>query len=488
MDDWLLYLYTALPFVVVLAAAVLAIAGIGVGLVAPRLLVYPYLAVFFLFNSTNYGNLQVFSSAGIYSRGSGLLYFALLLWAMLGIWCCARVAASFGRQKLPETNLAPWFWGWLALLALHVAAALFLGRKPSEALAPSGFSLVVWMAPLISLLMMSFRTREHVIELGRFIMLMGLGRALFGLARWALAGGDPNNVYANMNAVRIKLTFFDINDSMLCAAAFAIAAVNLFQLARAHPSRAWRPLEWATLGATAVCIVLSYRRTAWIGFALACIVIAWRFPLRRRLQLAAIGVPALGAAIAFVAINRLSQTRGAGGGIESMLYDISSRRFGAESQRVLELKYALADFLAHPFTGIGAWGKYSGYERISWQGSADGGSFIHSGVLHIALKAGLPGLILFFGLAWAFVSFTRRALRSLPPELMGVGVAGVAGIVLMLPDFLFGTPIPQLRTTQMIALCMALPYLAHAASRAPQGQAAPLPLQPRAWAGQPGLP
>jgi hypothetical protein len=467
VNEWLIYLYTALPFAVALACASLAVAGIGIGLVAPRLLVYAYLAVFFLFNSANYGNLQVLSSAGIYTRGSGLLYFSLLLWLMLGIWCCALASTGFARDPAPQNTLKPWFWGWFLLLLLHLASALFLGHKPSEALAPGGFANIVWMAPLVSLLLMSFRTRAQVIALGRFIMLMGLGRAVFGLARWAFAGGDPNNVYANMNAVRIELTFFDINDSMLCALAFAIAAVQLFQPAPAQSTPAWRKLEWLTLAATAACIVLSYRRSAWIGFVLACLVIVWRFPWRRRLQLAAAGVPLLGAAIAAVALRRLSQTRGAGAGLESVVYDMQSQRFGAESQRVLELKFALADFLAHPLTGIGAWGRYEGFERISWQGSADGGSFIHSGVLHIALKAGVPGLILFGGLAWAFAVCARRALRELPPDLLGLGTAGVAGVALMLPDFLVGTPIPQVRTTQMIALCLALPYLALAAQRVP---------------------
>ena len=87
------------------------------------------------------------------------------------------------------------------LLLAHDAAPLFLGRKLSEALAPCGFSNIVWMAPLVSLMLLAFRTREQAIELARFIMLAGLGRALFGLGRWAAVGGDPNNVYANMNAI-----------------------------------------------------------------------------------------------------------------------------------------------------------------------------------------------------------------------------------------------------------------------------------------------
>ncbi|MDB5916200.1 MAG: hypothetical protein JWR40_434 [Massilia sp.] len=464
MDELLIYFYTSLPFIVVLALAALAVAGIGLGMVAPRMLVYPYLAIFFLVNSTTYGSLAIVSyGAGIYSRGSGLLYFSLLLWYVLGAWCCARVSASFKGLGSAPCNLRPWFLAWLALLLGHVVVAIFVGRKLSEALAPGGFSNIIWMAPLVSLMLLAFRTREHAVELARFIMLAGLGRALFGLARWAIGGGDPNNIYANMNAIKIKLTFFDINDSLLCALAFSIAAVQLFQAAKVVRPRVWPVLEWMTLAATPLCIVLSYRRTAWIGLVLALLVVMWRFPLRRRLQLVALGLPVVAPALGYAALKRLSQTKGAGGGLGSLAYDMQSRRFGAESERVVELKLALADFLASPLTGIGAWGRYTGHQRISWQAGPEGGQFIHSGILHIGLKTGLIGLLLFAGTAWAFIHFSRRALRELPPELLGLGTAGVAGLAFMLPDILVGTPFPQVRTSQMLALCLALPYLAKAA-------------------------
>jgi hypothetical protein len=480
MDELLPYLYASIPFAAVLALAALSVVGIGAGMVAPRLLVYPYLAIFFLFNSTSYGSLAIIASdSGVYSRGSGLLYFPLLLWYMLGAWCCARISASFRHQAAPVCNLRPWLLAWGALLLTHAVVAIFLGKKLSEALTPNGFSNIVWMGPLISLVLLSFRSRAHATELARFIMLAGLGRALFGLARWAIGEGDPNNVYANMNDIKIKLTFFDINDSLLCAVAFAIAAVHLFQSARVERARFWLAVEWMTLLATPLCIVLSYRRTAWIGFVLAVAVVMWRFPWRRRLQLVALGLPVVLPALGYVAWKRLSQTKGAGHGLSGLFYDMQSRRFGAESERVLELKLALADFLASPLTGIGSWGRYSGYQRISWQTGLDGGLFIHSGVLHIGLKSGMVGLALLAGTVWAFVHFARRALRELPPELVGLGAAGVAGIAFMLPDILVGTPFAQVRTSQMLAICMALPYLAVAASHAARVAQAP-PIVPAA--------
>lgn len=465
MNDLLQYIYLSLPWAFVIGLSIAIVAGVGVGMVWPRFLVYPYLAIFFWVNSTQYGNLAVFASRSIYSRGSGVLYFGAILWCMLGAWCCARVSATFQRYPTPAFNLRPWFWCWFVLLAGHVGAGLVAGVKVSEALAPSGFSNIIWMAPLISLMLLSFRTREQVVELSHFILLAGLGRALFGLVRWAAFGGDPNNVYANMNAIKIRLTFFDINDSLLCTVAFAIAAVHLFQTHKTDRPKFWRGIEWATLIACALCIVLSYRRSAWLGFLLAFMVVMFRFPVKRRIQLMTAGLPLVGAALVYVGMRRLAQTKGAGGGIGSLFYDMQSRRFGPESERVLELKLALADFLANPLTGIGSWGRYNGYQYISWQNNPDGGLFLHSGILHIALKTGLLGTVLLVGTIVAFVLFARRALRSLPPELLGLGAAGVAGVAFMIPDLLVGTPFPQVRTTQMLAFCIALPYLAMAMSK-----------------------
>ena len=474
MSEFLLiWTYNALPWVAVLGLSLMLVAGIGIGAVWPRFLLYGYLAIFFWMNSTSYGSLAVWATGGVYSRGSGLLFFPLLQWALLGFWLCARASAGYHGWRAPPCKLMPWFWGWFLLLCAHVAAASFLNVTMKDALAPSGFSNLVWMGILVAVMLLSFRSREHAVELGRFIMLAGFGRACFGLVRWAFLGGDPNNIYANMNDVHIKLTFFDINDGMVCTAAFAVAAVSLFQARRQKLGAFWWMACWATLGATTLCVVLSYRRSAWIGFVMAGLIVMLRFPFKRRLQLAVLGTPVVGAGLLYAAMKRLGQTKGAGHGLSSLVYDMESKRIGPESDRVLELKLALADFLARPFTGIGSWGRYSGYQAISWQEGPDGGKFLHSGVLHIALKTGLPGLALLAGTIGAFVLGARRAFRTLPPELLPLATAGAAGLVFMLPDLLVGTPIPQVRTTQMLAICMALPYVALGVDHLPATAPAP---------------
>lgn len=467
MADLLSWVFFSIPFVAVAVIALLAVAGVGIGLVCPRILSYLYLTIFFFFNSTSYGSLSLFATGGIYSRGSGLLLFALVLWCVLGAWCCARASAAFAGRTAPACNLRPWFAGWLVLLVLHAGVALASGVQVAAALAPGGFANIVWMAPPVFLLLMTFHTRAHIHELMRFIMFAGCARALFGLVRWAALGGDPNNVYANRNAIPIRLTFFDINDSLLCCIALAIAVLHLFRLGPARPHRAWSALAVCTLLATSLCILLSYRRTAWMGAMLAGIVIAWRYPWRRRLQLLALGLPPLGAGIGILLARRFADSSQQG--LTRLVYDMQSRRFGAESERVLELKLALADFLAHPLTGIGAWGRYAGFEHIAWQANPDGGLFVHSGVLHVALKAGLPGLVLLAGLGWAFVRASRAALCQAREDngiaFLALATAGVAGMAFMLPDIFVGTPVPQVRTTQMMAICMALPYIALQALR-----------------------
>ena len=117
------YIYYSLPWAFIIGLSVAAVVGIGVGLVWPRFLVYPYLAVYFCMNSTSYGNMAIFATRSIYSRGSGMLLFGVVLWYVLGAWACARVAATFQRYPTPACNLRPWFWAWLVLLAGHVGVS-----------------------------------------------------------------------------------------------------------------------------------------------------------------------------------------------------------------------------------------------------------------------------------------------------------------------------------------------------------------------------
>lgn len=463
MNTLLLYFFTTLPVLLVIGLSIAAVILAGLSLAYPRILVYPYLTVLFWVTGSSYGRLDAVAPS-IYSRGSGVLFFSAILWLMLGAYLWAKLSAHFRKAPPLPCSLYPWIWAWTVLLIGNVIVGAFQGIPISESLNAMGFSNIVWMGILISLILTAFKTDSEFREFTRFILLMGLARATYGLVRWIGFGGDPANAYANRAGLNIKLTFFDINDSLVCLFALTISALMLFRPESIEKQRLWRFICWATLVTTAACIVLSFRRTAWIGLILAGPIILFQLPTKRRIQTAIVSIPLVTAGIIYAAWKRLSQTHGVHG-FQDFFYDIQSKQIGAESSRLLELKLAMADFIGSPLFGLGSWGRYSGHSLISWQTGESAGGFLHSGILHIALKSGMIGLVLLAGTVGSFVIFTRRTLPLLDEKTRCIAVAGAAGAAFMIPDFIIGTPVPQLRTMQLIALSLSMPYLAAGFSR-----------------------
>ena len=462
MNEVIVAIFQTIPFMIVIMMAALCALYAGATIVWPRWLVYPYLALILTVTGNSYG-IKELVTISVYSRGSGVLYFSATLWLVFIAYLWARFSTAFSKFKPWPCNLYPWFFGWFVLLLAHMVWALIIDVPVKESLAALGFSNIVWMVALIALVLATFRTSVDVEGLTRFLVLFGLGRAAFGLVRWVAFGGDPANIYANSGGALLKLTFFDINDSIVCMLALSISALRLFQSKGGETNRWWRFIYWVTFFATAACIVLSYRRTAWVGFLFGGLVLLTQVPGNRRVQAFLLAVPVSVAAMAYGAWKRLSQTRGAGG-LEAFFFDVQTNRLGVDTPRMLELKLAFGDFLTNPVFGIGAWGRYTGNQLIAWQDGEAAGGFVHSGVLHVAFKAGLVGLALLLGLYFAYFKFIRATYRTVDESRRPLYFAGFASVVMMLPDMLIGTPIPQVRTMQMFALCLALPYLAFAVS------------------------
>jgi O-antigen ligase len=463
MNTAIAWLLASFPLLLVILVVFACILYAIVTLSKPRLLAYPYLAVLLTAPSSSFGRLDE-ATVSIFSRGSGVLYFPLILWLVLGAYLWSRFSAAFTRSQALPCTLYPWFLGWVFLLLAHCAVALFFQVPIKEAISPLGFSNVVWMASLILLLLSVFRTPAEIEELTRVILLVGLGLAVFGIVRWAAFGGDPSNVYANHEKMDLKLTFFHLNENLVCMLAFCIAAVKLFRADSRRESNWWRAIYWLTIVITTLCIILSFRRSIWLGFLLGGVVILSQLPVKRRIQAALLAGPVVAGGIMYSALKRLSQIKG-GGGLESFFFDVQSKDVGTESARLLELKLAWADYVSSPLLGIGAWGRFAGHQLISWQTGDAAGGFVHSGILHIALKTGLIGLFLFIGLYASYFLFVRYAVRNTAEPYQPLLIAGIVGTAFMLPDMLIGTPVPQVKTMQMLALCFALPYLAHGISQ-----------------------
>ena len=204
-------------------------------------------------------------------------------------------------------------------------------------------------------------------------------------------------------------------------------------------------------------MLLSFRRTAWIGLLLAGILLFAKMRPSLRFAGVAVALPLLSAGLLYVFMKRFSQQAGHYG-LTAVVYDLLETNNGVVSPRALELRLATAEFLKSPFVGVGAWGRYAQTILIPWQDPARPGAFLHSGFLHVMMKTGILGLGLTLGVIW---SFTRQVLRTKDrsPEEAALIFAGCCGLLFMLPDFIIGTPVPQIRTMQLLAACVALPFV-----------------------------
>ena len=455
--------YLGQPFALAIGLA-LAVAAFGGAVISrPVVPLLAYLAVYVVFAQSNYGSLDVFMANPVYARGSGQLFYPVLCWALLVMLFWAWLGRRFAHAPpAPPSPVQRWLWAWLLLLLLHLVAGLALGQKARDILDGNGFVQLAWMLPLVALMRWSGGGRATLDAVARLLVLAALAKALFGLGRWAFAGGDPANVYQNFGHLAFKLTYFDVCDSLICLLGAVVAAVMLFgpERARSDHGPAWRLVCALTLVLALACVVLSYRRTAWGGLVLVLPWLAWRLDRRWRWPLLTLALPAAVAVVVWVALRRLDLQ--AGGGLSAFFFDLLGSRIGPESTRMLELQLAWRAFLESPLLGLGAWGRYAYSHLIPWQVMA-GGSFLHSGLLHLVMKAGLVGGVLLVGLLLAFATEVRRLGAVTDPAARALLLAAVCGLLFMLPDFLFGTPVPQLRTMQLIGLCLGLPGLVAAA-------------------------
>jgi len=460
MDYVLIAYYYSSPFLMAFGAAMAMVVIGGMAWKHPLLPVFVYLAAIFSFPSSRYGVIDGSAASTFYSRGSGVLYFPAVMWMLLvgALWMSFAHHATLRRQaiSLPSASIQRWFMLWFVLLLCHVCVGLLLEQPITEILDSSGFVQLPVIGLLVALMLSGAAGSGSVNTLALFVEVAALLKAGFGLVRWAAFGGDPANIYANVEKLSVKLTFFEIGDSLICLMGVAIAVSMLFLRRPEGESVPRRLLHWLVLGLGIACIVLSFRRTAWIGLLLAFAWLLWKLKPAQRWVAIGLAAPILLGALGFVANKRLGAHTDELG-LMGFFYDLVSSRQGGDGARVLELKLAAREFVESPIWGNGAWGRYAATKQIAWQDPMRPGNFLHSGVLHIAMKTGLIGLAL---LVAVLVSFARRTRSLMPADSHAAALIAAAcmGLLFMVPDFLGGTPTVQFRTMQLIGVCLALPF------------------------------
>ncbi len=422
---------------------------------APKLPVFCFIVVLFLFSYANWGQLQAENS--IYARGTGLFYFSLLN-LMLFAAGVAALVRKLANPKNPAlaAPLAPYFLVFVFLMLSHIVMGLMSNIDLDVILSYNGLINVLNMFIFMYLVVMALSSEKDKSRLlWTFILLAG-GRALFGLVRYMWFGGDSANPYANFEKLDIKLFFFDIADNYVCALA-AFCAAWLLTSPAVRMSILKRLALYAFLALQVAAVALSFRRSSLIGLALMFLFLLLRLPGSRRIRFTFLALCALAVVGAIFFQQRLQFQEGAGGGfLASLLYDINPDN---GDNRFYELYAAAHSLGSNWLFGLGSWGTYTGDQELL---AYHFGKFeyVHSGFGHLILKSGVAGLVLFLAMLASFVSYYMKHRNALAGNSRLLADAGFAGFLFWIPTLLIGTPIIEFRTMLLFGLTLAMPYVA----------------------------
>lgn len=451
---------TMLPFVAAFLTAMAVIVWVGISLSRPELSVYLLLGIFIAFTGSSYGQLE--AARTIYSRGTGQLHFSLINIFLFGIALVICINNAFSYKKNQLTPLAKYFWFFVVLMACNVLYVL-AANDPTlgilDVFSYRGLLNVVNMGLLFYVCINTFDTTTKLKHLTNFLLLAIALRGVFGMVRWAFFGGDPANVYDNVEMTGTKLTFFDISDGFLAMFAMFVSAWQLY-FKRSTLSRSTTLLLVLLFALEAAILVLSFRRSSLISLGLSAMVLVALLPMKQRIW--AMALSALGLMGAVTALNamRLAKVRSSKGSDLGFFYDLFGSGNGLESSsRVLEYTetwHSLGDYWAF---GLGMWGTMkTSLQALSYHGGDF--SFVHSGFGHVLLKSGLVGLLVFLGLLLSFTSFYLRQRATLSIENKMIADVGFAGMLFWIPTLLIGTPIIEFRSMMLLGFALAMPFMA----------------------------
>jgi len=442
---------------IVVAVTLAAVVGVGVAVSRPKYPVYLLLGVLIFFSASTWGRLEVTST--IYDRGTGQLNFSFVNLYLWGTALAMVLAGPFRRTPAAPCGATKFFWLFNLFFAAHVIAGLATDVPFFSIMSYNGVLNILNMSVLMFILLQAFDNPRDLDELTKLFMISVLARGIFGLVRFAFFGGDPINVYASYEKIAIKLTFFDINDSLTATIAAFYAAWRLAWDGKTlKPSGKW--FYGVLLVVEILVVIFSYRRTAIGGFALAAALFVIQQPKPRRLAFLLTGSAVFTLGLGVIVTGRLQQIRGARGGIlDALLPDLFGGRSGdVSSGRFSELFMAFDTIRDHWLLGAGTWSEFRGGVIAYHFGVYD---FVHSGVVHIWLKTGLVGLALFLGGLLSYIVFVHAKRRMIEPAQRAFFEAAFAGFLFSIPNVLVGTPVIEFRTMLLFGLVLAIPYLAY---------------------------
>ncbi|MGQ3052283.1 MAG: O-antigen ligase family protein [Roseateles sp.] len=461
MNELTQYAFLALPWVLAVAIPLAIVTWVVVGARAASAWALIYLVFLFSFPNASWGLLEPVAGANFYTRGTGTFFFSAINLLLFGLAFQCFVIRRFSAAPVAAHNLkVPVVIFGLLLLGNLVVGLALPKVYWFQLLSPSGLLNVFNLMLAFYVLTTCFGEQKSLDRLINVLLVMVVARGLWGLARFVALGGDPANFYANFQRIDVRLTFFDINDSLLATMGLFLAAWRLLTGQAKSFGQRWMYIGIVLL--ELFIIVFSYRRTAWGGLALALLLLAFSVSRVQRtwllLSYVVAGLPLL----VYKLVQRGGSSHYGGDWLQKMLPDVfgGGTGFSFTTGRFAELYAALLSMRESPIWGLGAWGSYSGFRFSDLNWHRGDFSWMHSGVLHIALKTGLIGVVASLLVIVGVFRFVKRHSARLAPRERGILLAGAAGLLFMLPTWLVGTPVIEFRTMQLLALALALPYLA----------------------------
>ena len=392
----------------------------------------------------------------IYVKGTRTFFFSFLDMMIFGTWL---LAVAYGqlwqRVREPLIPLSKYYLLFAVLFFGHVAAGM-LDPKHHTLLDFSGAGVinVLWQGMFVSLLLMTIRTERDLRILLWIILVCTAGREAFGLLRYAFLGGDPQNAYANIEGLDIKITFWDINDSIIAALIVGFCGWKLL----AERVKGWEGLAYSVLGLMALLVpLLSSRRTAQGGLLLAMVVLFLLLPRGRRWPI--ILAVVLMAPLAVELTSQRSQVNAASI-VEKLFPDVKTSSVSdPRRSRFYELTTAWETVRESPAFGLGPAGEFRVTDSFGLEYKKGRYDYVHSGFGHMLMKMGFIGLFIFCGLFVVYLREFRICWRRVPPSWRALAVGSVCAFAAQLPNMVFGTPIGEIRSMQLLGLLLAIPFV-----------------------------
>ncbi|MCU1426534.1 MAG: hypothetical protein JWL83_534 [Actinomycetia bacterium] len=385
----------------------------------------------------------------------GLSPFGPAKWAAISTLVPLGVAATWRRGTISLARRP--MLAWLAFLAgVAGAAALGVDRWYAWTGTPERhFGAITWL-----LCFAAFTTGQLVDEIGGRIVASAGAVAAGLLGAWAGAEALGWHPISLVGAGDRPVGTFG-SSAYLGAAAALLGPIAIGVALDRTTSRVTRACAYVAATSSAIALVASGARAAWVGALAAGLIVAWvrrpysplsaegraaRAPAReahsvRLLSSPSVRVVAIVGAAAIAAVLLAFAT-----GVAGRVPDLVSDPQGGGRGRLDEWRVAVAVVARHPLTGVGpegyriAFGRSvdARYERTHGRNPLPDRA--HDALLDVATTTGVVGLLAYVALLLVVGRFVLRALRRAPPWVAGVA----AGLVAYAVQSLFLFPVAEL--------------------------------------------